>query len=106
MSDEEVREIQAVVFQVLPGSILNISGVVSECPCEDGPACSDQVWIVAHRPNQTKGLQLSRIDAHWAIGPVQQWWFDFENLAATRQRFAWNAAFYTAQNSLYDGQQR
>ena len=102
VSDEEVREIQAVVSQVLPGSILNISGVVSECPCEDGPACSDQVWIVAHRPNQTKGLQLSRINAHWAIGPVQQWWFDFENLAATRQRFAPNAAFYSAQNSLYD----
>jgi hypothetical protein len=102
VSDDEVREMQAVMAQVLPGSILNISGVVSGCACEDGLSCSSQVWIVAHRPERTKGLQLSKIDGHWAIGPVQQWWLDFENLAATRNRFSSHAAFYAAQSILYD----
>jgi hypothetical protein len=40
VSDDEVREMQAVALQVQPDSILNISGVVTGCPCEDGPACS------------------------------------------------------------------
>ena len=102
VNDDEVREMQAVVAQVLPGSILNISGVVSGCACEDGLSCSDQVWIVAHRPDRTRGLQLSKIDGHWAIGPVQQWWLDFENLTASRNRFTSYAAFYSAQSTLYD----
>ena len=80
LSDIEVREIQAVVLRVLPGSILNISGVVTGCPCEEGPGCSDQVWIVAHRAGMTQGLQLSRINARWALGVVQQWWMDRDKL--------------------------
>jgi hypothetical protein len=27
-----------------------------------------------------KGLQLSRIGGRWAIGPVQEWWLEFEDL--------------------------
>jgi hypothetical protein len=80
LSDIEVREIQAVVLRVLPGSILNISGVVTGCPCEEGPGCADQVWIVAHRAGITQGLQLSRINGRWALGVVQQWWMDREKL--------------------------
>jgi hypothetical protein len=75
-----VREIQAVVLRIVPGSILNISGVVTGCPCEEGPRCADQVWIVAHRAGKTLGLQLSRINGRWALGVVQQWWLDREKL--------------------------
>ena len=41
--------------------IVNISGVVEGCPCEDGSTCTDQVWILASRPNQTVGLLLSKV---------------------------------------------
>jgi hypothetical protein len=44
ISEDEVREIQSAALQVSPGSIVNISGVVTGCPCEDGLGCSDQVW--------------------------------------------------------------
>jgi tetratricopeptide (TPR) repeat protein len=85
LSDEEVREIQAAAHGVVPEALVNISGVVSGCPCEDGAGCSDQVWIVAHRPGLMKGLQLSRMGGHWAVGPVQQWWLEFEDFES---RFA------------------
>ena len=84
LSDNEVREIQAIVFDIYPGAILNISGVVTGCPCEEGPACADQVWIVARSNGQTNGLQLSRIGGRWAIGVVQQWWLNYEKLRTDR----------------------
>lgn len=82
ISDNEVREIQTAISEMLPGAILNIGTVVVGCPCEDGASCSDQVWVVAHRPQKTKGLLLSKIDGRWTIGPVQRWWLDREDLDA------------------------
>ena len=102
ISDNEVREIQAIVLRVMPGSILNISGVVVGCPCEEEAACTDQVWIVAHRPELTKGLQLSRIAGRWTIGRVQQWWLDLENLGAEPRRPAPTAAYWEARSRLFD----
>jgi hypothetical protein len=69
---------------LLPDAIVNISGVVTGCACEDGPACSDQVWVVAYRPEWSKGLELSKINGHWTVGPLQQWWLDYEKLEAER----------------------
>lgn len=86
INDEEVREIQTAVSSLLPGAIVNISGVVTGCPCEDGPACSDQVWVVAYRPEWTKGLQLSKISGHWTVGALQQWWLDYDKLEAERPK--------------------
>jgi len=88
LSDNEIREIQAIALRVFPGAILSISGVVSGCPCEEGPQCSDQVWIVAHTGGRTRGLQLSRIGGRWSIGIVQQWWFDYEELRTNVQQQA------------------
>ena len=84
LSDQETREIQAATLEVFPGSLLNISGVVTGCPCEEGVECSDQVWVVAHRTGHTQGLELSRIDGHWEIGRVQQWWLSFEQVQRIR----------------------
>ena len=80
ISDDEVREIQAAAVDIVPRAIVNISAVVVGCSCEDGPGCSEQVWILAERPGKTVGLQLSKIDGSWVIGPVQQWWLSFEDL--------------------------
>jgi hypothetical protein len=102
ISDDEVREIQAVSHGVVPDSLVYISGVVTGCACEDGPGCSDQVWIVAHRPGLMKGLQLSRINGRWVIGPVQQWWLELENLQARRGSFSSWADFLTEQGKLYE----
>ena len=104
---EEVRETQSVMSSVLPGAIVNISAVVSGCPCEDGPACADQVWVVAYRPAWSKGLQLSKIGGHWAVGPVQQWWLDYEKLEAERPKHpagdwkAWSE-YLDASDKLYE----
>lgn len=102
LSDNEVREIQALAMQIYPGSILNISGVVKGCPCEEGPMCADQVWIVAHSAGQTNGLQLSRVGGRWTIGVVQQWWLDYQRLLnnPTSERRTWYTALEEMQNKF------
>jgi len=88
ISDIEVREIESVTRELHPGAIVNISGVTAGCPCEDGPTCEDQVWVVAHRNALSKGLMLSRIENHWTVGPVQKWWLRYDDLQ-TRRRERW-----------------
>ena len=80
ISDQEVREVRSAVAGVYPGAIVNIGTVVDKCPCEDGPACSAQVWVVVHRQGQSTGIMLSRIDYEWQVGPVQSWWPVYEKL--------------------------
>lgn len=74
ISDNEIREIQLVAEKYLPKVLLNISPVVTGCPCEEGPQCTDQVYIVAETAQSSKGLQMSRIRNAWVVGNVQQWW--------------------------------
>jgi hypothetical protein len=102
LSDNEVREIQAVAHSLLPGSIVNISGVVEECPCEEGPTCSDQVWIVAHRSGESLGLQLSRVSGRWTVGVLQQWWLSFDRLRKNRSpgSSAYTEAFLELQDQF------
>lgn len=104
ISDEEVREIQGAARSVLPEAIVNIAGVTSECPCEDGPGCSAQVWVVAYDPSETVGLMFSRINGRWGIGPVQSWWLRYEELLAKRR--SWRdkgkfRAWYEEQEALF-----
>ena len=80
ISDYEVREIQEVAEKYLPKVLLNISPVVSGCPCEEGPQCTDQVYIVAQTAQDSRGLQLSRVRNAWVVGTVQQWYLKYEEL--------------------------
>jgi len=80
ISDIEVREIQLVAEKYIPKVLLNISPVVTGCPCEEGPQCTDQVYIVAENGKSSRGLQLSRVKNAWVVGSVQQWYFKFEEL--------------------------
>lgn len=82
LSDIEMRQIMRIARKENPGAVLNVSGVIVGCPCEDGAHCTDQVWIVAHKQNRTRGLMLSNIDAQWTIGPVQKWWLRRDRLDA------------------------
>jgi hypothetical protein len=85
LSDNEAREIQSVMSQIYPGVILNISGVVTGCPCEEGIFCSDQVWVVPQDDVKTPGVLLSRISGHWSVGLIQQWWMGRAQLQAELQ---------------------
>ena len=83
--DREVEEIRLEMANVMPGAIVNIGTVVTGCPCEDGSSCSAQVWTVAHRPEESAGVLLSKINGHWTIGPVQRWWWEYQELLARRE---------------------
>ena len=74
ISDEEIREIEMITRKYLPRAYVNISPVVTDCPCEEGPACTAQVYVVAQTADQTRGIQLSRMNDRWNVGTVQQWW--------------------------------
>src|SRR5687768_1774433 len=67
LTDDEVREIQSATRSYLPNAYLNISPVVTGCPCEDGGGCTDQVYVLADAGGQSKGLQLSRIRNEWKV---------------------------------------
>src|SRR4051812_34993249 len=74
ISDEEIREVEQITRKYLPRAYVNISPVVTDCPCEEGPACTAQVYVVAQTADQTRGIQLSRMNDRWNVGAVQQWW--------------------------------
>ncbi|MEO8062958.1 MAG: hypothetical protein ABI821_09425 [Pseudomonadota bacterium] len=74
ITDGEVREVQAIAARFLPRAIVNISPVVTECPCEEGPNCTAQVFVLATEKEKTSGLQLSRTKEAWDVGVVQKWW--------------------------------
>jgi hypothetical protein len=100
ISDEEVLQIEAVVREIIPGAIVMISGVAKGCPCEDGPGCSAQVWIAVHLPKETRALEISDINDHWAIGPVQQWYLDSAELQ--RSKYPTSADYNAARDALSD----
>jgi hypothetical protein len=100
ISDEEVREVQAAAAEVLPRAIVNISGVVTGCPCEDGSDCTDQVWIVAYRPEKSRGLMLSKVSNHWVIGAVQRWWLRYEEHLARRPSSSSESAYVREEDEL------
>lgn len=80
ISDVEIQQIERIVRAMVPGSIVNIGAVWAGCACEDGDACQSQVWVVASQPGSSTGLMLSRFADSWEIGPLQQWWLDYEQL--------------------------
>ena len=98
--DEEVREIQAAARGIVPKAIVNIAGVVTGCPCEEGSTCSDQVWILASNADRTFGLQLSKIGNAWKVGLIQRWWLEREALLARQDSFRSYSEFYYALEAL------
>jgi len=80
ISDEEVREVETIAYQYLPRTVINISPVVTDCPCEEGPACTAQVYVVSTVKDKSRGLQLSRMHNRWQLGVVQEWWLRFESI--------------------------
>jgi hypothetical protein len=103
VTDDEVREIQAAVVAYSPPEFVNIGGVDTGCPEEEGPECTDQVWVDLHRPdrpNKTLGLLLSKVNNQWGVGVVQRWWLCKEQLEGHQESFSSYAAYLDAQNAL------
>jgi hypothetical protein len=89
ISDEEIREVEAITAKVLPRATVNISPVVTGCPCEEGPACTDQLYVVALKGDITRSVQLSRVKDVWQVGIVQEWWWRYAGLKAKEKDLDW-----------------
>ena len=62
--------------------LVNISPVVTGCPCEEGGGCTEQVFIVGDVAGKSTGLQLSRRKNQWDISRAQKWWLEYAALLA------------------------
>jgi len=104
ISDEEIREVEAITRKYLPRAYVNISPVVTNCPCEEGPMCTAQVYVVAQTAEKTRGLQLSRMKGRWDVGAVQQWWLRREGIVRqnTGDRFLDEYLYEKAVNEMYE----
>jgi hypothetical protein len=80
MTDDEVREVQAIASKYQMPELLNISPVVTGCPCEEGGSCTEQVYLTSRVGDRTAGLQLSRKKNLWTVGTVQKWWLEYAAL--------------------------
>jgi hypothetical protein len=89
ISDDEIREIQFLVRNVLPRAIVNIGPVVTGCPCEEGVGCTEQVHIQANTATKSMGLLLSRSLDSWRISEVQAWWLRWHALEEARDQLDW-----------------
>jgi hypothetical protein len=80
LSDNEVREIQQEIRDLVPPEFMNISPVVTGCDCEEGPECDAQVFVIALNGGGHSGVQLSRIAKVWRVGAIQKWWLEYDAL--------------------------
>jgi hypothetical protein len=97
ITDGEVRELQELAAKHAMTTMLNISPVIAGCPCEEGPLCTDQVYVVAELPGKTVGLEFSRVRNAWVVGTVQKWWLRFAELREKMPKMdfrAWESARY------------
>jgi hypothetical protein len=99
MSDEEVREVHVIARKYKMPQLVNISPVVTGCPCEEGGSCTDQVFITSLVNGQPVGLQLSRRKNLWTVGVVQKWWLEYAALKA-REPVMGRSEYQQARNQL------
>ncbi len=104
ISDDEIREVEVIARKYLPRAMVNISPVVTDCPCEEGPACSAQVYVVATTADKARGIQLSRVKNRWGVGVVQDWWLRREAIVKqhTGNAFLDEYNYQLAVNELYE----
>lgn len=89
MTSEEVREVETIAREHHMPQLVNISPVVTGCPCEEGGNCTEQVYITSRVNGSMVGLQLSRRKNSWMVGPVQMWWLEFAALKEREKTIPW-----------------
>jgi hypothetical protein len=103
ISDEEVRELVQLTRKLAPGAIVNVSGVTRGCPCEDGPACTDSVAVVAvFEGKSPTRLPFRRVRDHWVLAADTQWYWDLKQMLARRHEFPSTAAYGEAWDTLLE----
>ncbi len=102
VSDDEVREIQSAVGATAPYEFVSIGGVVTGCPAEEGPACTDQVWVDLSHRGKNSGLLLSKVKNRWIIGVIQQWYLCDDDLEARRDTFPTYFDYMSAKEALVE----
>jgi len=100
ISDIEVREIQQMAAEYFAKTMLNISPVIQGCPCEEGPSCTAQVYVVTYANENARGLQLSQVRNSWQVGIVQQWWLKYDTLRARMPKMDYEA-YESAESDLF-----
>jgi hypothetical protein len=100
LSDNEMREIQDIAQKQRSNTMLNVSPVVEGCPCEEGPMCTDQVYVITYASEKANGLQLSRVKGLWQLGVVQQWWNKYDELRAQGMKMNYQL-FESKQSELF-----
>lgn len=55
-------------------------------PPTDALGCSAQAWTAIYRNDETYSLELSDINEHWVIGPVQQWFLKSAELERSKTK--------------------
>lgn len=100
MTDGEVREVQVIARKYDMPEILNISPVVTGCPCEEGGSCTEQVYITSRVGEGTVGMQLSRKKNLWTVGVVQRWWLEYAALKAREAAMPYREFLAARENLL------
>ena len=89
MTGEEVREVELIARKYDMPELVNISPVVTGCPCEEGGSCTEQVYITSRVNDSMVSLQLSRRKNLWTVGPVQKWWLEYAALKERENDMPW-----------------
>jgi hypothetical protein len=89
MTGEEVREVETIAAKYHMPELVNISPVVTGCPCEEGGSCTEQVFITSRVNGSMVSLQLSRRKNLWTVGLVQKWWLEYAALKERERSIPW-----------------
>jgi hypothetical protein len=102
LSDGEVREIQRLARQQALTELVNISPVVTGCPCEEGANCTEQAHLVGNHQSRSIGLQLSRVKDRWSVSVVQKWWLEYAGLKAREKNMTFEEFMHARQKLLLE----
>jgi hypothetical protein len=72
ITDEEVREVQKVVDEKMPGEIRRIGPVTVGCGCAERPGCTNELVIVVKTKAMADEVTLARVRKVWQLSELQQ----------------------------------
>jgi hypothetical protein len=85
ITDEEVREIQKVVAEKIPGSILRIGPVTVGCQCSERPGCTNEVVLVVSNAARTIQATFARVKKVWQLSEATRLELRRQQLAEKRR---------------------
>lgn len=71
ITDSEVRELQKIVAERTPGTIVQFGPVTVGCACGESPSCTHQVMLTVERASPYTAVQFSRVKGTWQLSERQ-----------------------------------